>query len=209
MSPKVETPLSRQIPSDIAIWLVSSLAGFFVFALAILLQWLIYDDWLHDRGPLRLVGSFLAGLLMFSSAWRWQTIARQRKLEMLRRFETIKWMTDRIRNALQAIECITYVASPDATEPVRNSVDVIEGVLREVLAEHRPSSSVGPIPGSVTKSGRDYSAGAPHSSVILVSAARRGCPESQSLSEVEGSLALGDPGKHEPRQSLSEVETLP
>ncbi len=78
---------------------------------------------------------------MSASAWRWQFVVRRRKLEMLRRFETIKWMTDRIRNALQAIECITYAASRDATEPVRVAVDVIEGVLGEVLAEHHPAVS--------------------------------------------------------------------
>jgi len=139
MSPKHETPLARQIASDITIWLVSTFAGLSVFSLAILLQWLIYDDWLHDRGPLRVVGSFLAGVLMFASAWRWQSVVRRRKLEMLRRFETIKWMTDRIRNSLQAIECLTFAASPQATEPVRNAVDVIEDVLDEVLAEHRPA----------------------------------------------------------------------
>jgi len=141
MHPRVETPLSRQIVSDVTIWIVSVCAGLSVFALAILLQWLIYDDWLHDRGPLRLVGSFLAGAIMCASAWRWQFVVRRRKLEMLRRFETIKWMTDRIRNALQAIECITYAASRDATEPVRVAVDVIEGVLGEVLAEHHPAVS--------------------------------------------------------------------
>jgi len=139
MNRKVETPLSRQIVSDITIWIVSLCAGFSAFGLAILIQWLIYDDWLHDRGPLRVVGSFLAGAVMFASAWRWQFVVRRRKLEMLQRFETIQWMTDRIRNSLQAIECITYAASPEATEPVRSAVDVIEGVLGEVLAEHHPA----------------------------------------------------------------------
>jgi hypothetical protein len=141
MHPKAKTPLSRQIAPDVTIWLISLCAGLSVSGLAILLQWLIYDDWLHDRGPLRLVGSFLAGVLMCASAWRWQMIVRQRKLEMLRRFETIKWMTDRIRNTLQAIECITFAASPEATEPVREAVDVIEDVLGEVLAEHHPAQS--------------------------------------------------------------------
>jgi hypothetical protein len=139
MQTKAETPLSRQISSDVTIWLISLCAGFSVLALAILLQWLIYDDWLHDRGPVRVVGSILAGVLTATSVWRWQFGVRQRKLEMLRRFETIKWMTDRIRNSLQAIECITYAASREATEPVREAVDVIEGVLGEVLAENHPT----------------------------------------------------------------------
>jgi hypothetical protein len=139
MQTKTETPLSQQIESDLSIWLVSLVAGFFVFAMAIFIQWLIYDDWLHDRGPVRVVGSLLSGALTFAGVWRWQMVVRLRKLEMLRRFETIKWMTDRIRNSLQAIECVTYAASQEATEPVRDAVDVIEGVLNEVLAEHHPA----------------------------------------------------------------------
>jgi Flp pilus assembly protein TadB len=140
MHQKAATPLAREIASDFKIWLISFLAGFCVLALAILFQWLIYDDWLHDSGPLRVVGSFIAGIIMFASAWRWQLIHRRRKLEMLQRFETIKWMTDRIRNSLQAIECITFAASPEATEPVREAVNAIEAVLHEVLAEHHPAT---------------------------------------------------------------------
>ena len=58
---------------------------------------------------------------------------------MLRRFETILGMNDRIRNALQIIECATYATNPEATEPVRDAVDAIEDVLREVLAETHPA----------------------------------------------------------------------
>jgi len=144
MQPKAEPPLSRQIPSAVTIWLISFLAGLSVFALAILIQWLIYDDWLHDHGPVRVVGSTLAAALTVAIIWRWQVVVRQRKLEMLRRFETIQWMTDRIRNSLQAIECITFAASPAATVPVRDAVDVIEDVLHEVLAEHNPAPSLSP-----------------------------------------------------------------
>lgn len=139
MHREAETPLPGQIVSDAVIWLISLLAGLCVFAFAIFIQWLIYDDWLHDRGPLRIVGSGLAGALMFLSSWRWQLVVRQRRLEMLQRFETIKWMNDRIRNSLQAIECLTYAANPEVTEPVRNAVNVITSVLNEVLAEHHPA----------------------------------------------------------------------
>jgi hypothetical protein len=144
MEPKPEAPLPRQISSDPSIWLISFVAGLSVFALAIFVQWLIYNDWLHDHGPIRVVGSTLSGALMFAAVFRWQFIVRLRKLEMLRRLETIQWMTDRIRNSLQAIECLTYAANPSATEPVRSAVDVIEGVLDEVLATHRPE----PMPGA-------------------------------------------------------------
>jgi hypothetical protein len=54
---------------------------------------------------------------------------------MIRRFELISHMNDRIRNALQAIECVTYVSQPEATEAVRKEVNAIDGVLLEVLSE--------------------------------------------------------------------------
>ena len=66
---------------------------------------------------------------------RWQSAIRERQLEMVRRMEMILRMNDRIRNALQAIECLTYVAQPEATESVRQSVNVIDSVLREMLSE--------------------------------------------------------------------------
>lgn len=135
MKSRIGLPLSHQVSSDIAIWLWSLLSGLFVFVVAIFFQWLIYDDWMHSRGPLRLVGSALAGGLMFAFALRRQFAIRDRKIEMLRRFETIKWMNDRIRNALQAIECITYATNSHATEPVRRAVDTIEDTLNEVLVD--------------------------------------------------------------------------
>jgi len=118
---------------------MSVAAGIFVFATAVFIQWLVYDDWMHDKGPLRVVGSILAGGLTFAGALQWQFAVRWRKVEMLRRFESIKWMNDRIRNALQAIECVTYAADPLATESVRSAVDAIEDVLQEVLAESHPA----------------------------------------------------------------------
>jgi hypothetical protein len=139
MRSKTELPLSRQIFSLRAIWVFSLASGLAVSVIAIFFQWLIYDDWMHRSGPLRLVGSALAGLLTLLLAFRWQIAIRDRKLEMLRRFETIKRMNDRVRNALQAIECVTYATNPEATDPVRNAIDGIESILHEVLVETRPA----------------------------------------------------------------------
>ena len=143
MKSKAAVPLPRQISSDAAIWLFSLGCAFAVLGAALLVQWFVYDDWLHQTGPLRLVGSALAGGLTFIFSFRWQSAARERKLELLRRFETIARMNDRIRNALQAIECATYATNPQATAPVRDAVDVIEGVLQEVLIETHPALSAG------------------------------------------------------------------
>ena len=140
MKLKALPPLPRQISSDGSIWFLSFVSSVGVVAAGILLQWLIYDNWLHRAG-LRLVGSALAGGLTFVFAFRWQSAIRERRIEMLRRFETIGRMNDRIRNALQAIECATYATNPQATEPVRNAVDVIEGVLKEVMVDTHPVRS--------------------------------------------------------------------
>ena len=116
-----------------------------VLAGSLLVQWLVYDDWLHRTGPLRIVGTCIATLMTFVFALRWQFAVRERQLEMVRRLEMILGMNDRIRNALQAIECLTYVAQPEATESVRQSVNVIDSVLREVLAESgHPQDAVRP-----------------------------------------------------------------
>lgn len=145
MKSKAEPPLSGQIRSRITVWFLSIVSGLVVFAFAIFLQWLIYDDWMHSNGPLRLVGSAFASVLMFLFTFRWQLIIRRRKIEMLRRFERIKWMNDRIRNSLQAIECVTYATNPQATNPVRDAVDVIENILQEVLVEAHPTSTTIPV----------------------------------------------------------------
>jgi hypothetical protein len=130
-----KTQSTRPIWSRAKIVLVSAGAAVVVLIASLLTQWLIYDDWLHRTGPLRIVGTCIATAVTFVFALRWQYAIRERQLEMVRRMEMILRMNDRIRNALQAIECLTYVAQPEATESVRQSVDVIDSVLREVLAD--------------------------------------------------------------------------
>ncbi|HLK08866.1 MAG TPA: hypothetical protein VKV30_13005, partial [Candidatus Angelobacter sp.] len=144
-----KTQSTRPIWSRAKIVLVSAGAAVAVLAASLLTQWLIYDDWLHRTGPLRIVGTCIATLVTFVFALRWQYAIRERQLEMVRRMEMILQMNDRIRNALQAIECLTYVAQAEATDSVRQSVDVIDNVLREVLADaghshetRRPTAAV-------------------------------------------------------------------
>ena len=117
------------------------MCGAGVFFIAICLQWLVYDDWLHKSGPLRIVGSAVAFFLTFVFVFRWQLAARKRKIETLHRFETIRWMNDRIRNSLQAIECLVYASNPHVTDPVKEAVDTIEKVLDEVLSNAHPEAS--------------------------------------------------------------------
>lgn len=131
---------SRRIASSLAIWLVSIASGLSVLAIAIFLQWLVYDDWMHRTGPLQIVGSLLAALLTFAIVMRWQRSIRRHEEEMLRRFQTIEWMNDRVRNGLQTIDLLAFAHS-QAAEQVRSTVDSIQSILREVLEEYEPEGS--------------------------------------------------------------------
>lgn len=115
--------------------LYTFVASTFVFFVSLILQWLVYDDWLHTTGPLHFVGSAIATAITFVFVLRWLQAAQQREQEMVRRFEMILEMNDKIRNALQAIECLTYLSHPEATDAVRESVNDIDAVLRQVLAD--------------------------------------------------------------------------
>ncbi|HEY2497296.1 MAG TPA: hypothetical protein VGK24_09525 [Candidatus Angelobacter sp.] len=103
--------------------------------MSFVIQWLVYDDWLHRTGSLRIVGTSIAAILTLLFMLRWQYSIREQQREMIRRFELISHMNDRIRNALQAIECVTYISYPEATETVRREVNGIDEVLRDVLFE--------------------------------------------------------------------------
>jgi hypothetical protein len=140
MKSKPEPPLLSQIPSIASICFSSIVLGLLVFSVAILLQWFIYNDWMHRNGPLRLIGSALASALTFAYVYHWQLGLREQKVEMLRRFERIHWMNDRIRNSLQAIEFVVYATNPHVTDPVKDAVDQIENILQEVLVEANAGS---------------------------------------------------------------------
>lgn len=136
---KRDKPLQKQIPTRLALIVASILMSGLVLAGALAVQWLVYDDWLHRSG-MRISGSLLAAVLTYAFTFRWLSLRRDRKIEMLRRFETIARMNDRIRNSLQTIELATYATNPDSVLPVRSAVDSIESVLEEVLQDVRPAS---------------------------------------------------------------------
>ncbi|HZU44274.1 MAG TPA: hypothetical protein VE994_16475 [Terriglobales bacterium] len=130
----------REVTSTFKIVLYSFLAGFSVLIVTTVLQWLVYDDWLNRGGPLRLLGTSVAAMITFWSVLRWQLGVRERHRELLRRFEVIATMTDRVRNELQAIECLTYAADHSLTDSVRTAVETIEATLRDVVSETRAAA---------------------------------------------------------------------
>jgi hypothetical protein len=125
--------------------LAAALCAFGVLTVSLLIQLLVYDDWLHRTGPLHVIGASIAALLTFVFVVRWQLAVREKQREMIARFERIAQMNDRIRNALQAIEFATYAARSPAAEPVRDAVESIDKVLTEVLRDthfRQPPSGV-------------------------------------------------------------------
>jgi hypothetical protein len=139
MSPT--TTSAYPILSKPRIALISAISGLMTGAIVLLSQWLVYDDWLHRSDPLRIIGTVVSGILTFLFVHRWQSLQRQRQMETVKRFERIAFMNDRIRNSLQAIECVTFVAQPQATEAVQDAVNAIDRVLGEVLEEMNPSAN--------------------------------------------------------------------
>jgi hypothetical protein len=139
----------RELPEQTSVLRVcfySFLASCSVGIASFVLQWLIYDDWLHETGPLRLVGTALSAVITFFFVWRWQEGIRRKAAETQQRLLIIAEMNDRIRNALQTIECITYAKDESATQSVRESVDRIDtalrGLVEEVNRSHRPNQDV-------------------------------------------------------------------
>ena len=108
-------------------------ASSFVLLVSLFLQWLVYDDWLHETGPFRIVGTVLAALLTYWFVYRWEKSSQARYAIALARFQAIARMNDSIRNALQVIECTAYAVAPLATEPIREAVDAIDGELRAIV----------------------------------------------------------------------------
>ncbi len=123
--------------STARIVLYCMIASCSVLLVAIILQWLVYNDWLHETGPVRVVGTTIATIVTFTFILHWQLGLRRRHAEALRRLEIIAEMNDRIRNALQAIACVTYATDPKATQWVREAVEIIDAALQGVLTESK------------------------------------------------------------------------
>ena len=135
--------LNHATNSTVRIVVYSVLASCSVLIVALVLQWLVYADWLHETGPVRVVGTTIAAIVTFAFVLHWQVGLRRRHAEALRRLQVIAEMNDQIRNALQAIACVTYATDPNATQAVRNAVEIIDAALRGVVAESKSPASTG------------------------------------------------------------------
>ena len=135
------SPQSFPELSHARILVFSIAASSFVLLCSVFLQWLVYDDWLHETGPFRIVGTVLAALLTFWFVYRWEKTSQARYRAALDRFQAIARMNDSIRNALQVIECTAYAFAPHATEPIREAVEAIDAELRAIVRGAPPRSA--------------------------------------------------------------------
>lgn len=107
------------------------------------LQWLIYDDWLHETGPVRFVGATLASVVTFAFVLHWFRVQRERHIQAQRRFRIIAEMNDRIRNKVQALACLRYASDEKLGEEIRDAVDAIDAALNGVIADAGESLNKG------------------------------------------------------------------
>jgi predicted type IV restriction endonuclease len=109
--------------------------SFSVLLVSAALQWIVYDDWLHETGPLRVIGSILASVVTFAFVLNWFRTERQRQIEAQRRFRIIAEMNDRIRNKVQLIACVRYAFDEKLTDDIRHAVEAIDAALNGVIAD--------------------------------------------------------------------------
>lgn len=136
--PRVSPILTRPTPVA-GVVILAALASSFVFLTSAVLQWAIYDDWMHRTGPFRLVGTSIAAVLTFWYLCKWMLAERARQTELLRRLEVIAEMNDRIRNAVQGIAFTSYVQQPEEAEHVRQAIETIDHALRGVIETLTPA----------------------------------------------------------------------
>jgi hypothetical protein len=128
-----------KIRSDAEIWLASLSSGVVVFLGALVIQWIIYDRFLHQDG-LRFVGSVISGAFAVLLVHGMSLETRRSRLSELRRLESIALMNHHIRNALQAIVCCS--GTSESAEVIHDSVNRIQWVLSDVLpVKDEPKSS--------------------------------------------------------------------
>jgi len=127
-----------KLRSKLRIWLSALFISIVVFAIALGIQWTIYDRYLHEAG-IRVVGSAIAAGVSVVLVVSLGILERNQRLREIRRLETIALLNHHIRNALQAI--IASSGATNSTETIRASVERIEWALGEVLPDIQPSKS--------------------------------------------------------------------
>lgn len=136
-NPKFRTRSDSRVSSDLRIRAIALGMGLLVFLVALGIQWIIYDRFLHQDG-IRIVGSLIAAIIATLLVQTLETSARNQRLRELRRLEVIALLNHHIRNALQTI--VNCSGDSDSTNTIRVSVERIEWALGEVLPELDPKT---------------------------------------------------------------------
>ncbi len=126
-----------KLRSRFRIWLSALSISIVVFAVALAIQWTIYDRYLHEAG-IRVVGSGIAACVSIILVVALGILERNQRLREIQRLETIALLNHHIRNALQAI--ISSSGATNSTETIRASVERIEWALGEVLPDIQPTA---------------------------------------------------------------------
>ena len=121
-----------KLRSRLQIWISALAIGLLVFILALSLQWVIYDRFLHEFG-IRIVGSLIAAVIAIVLVETLAMRSREQRKREIERLKTIALLNHHIRNALQAI--VGYSGTSNSTDAIRTSVERIEWALGEVLPE--------------------------------------------------------------------------
>ncbi len=121
-----------KLRSRFRIWLSALFISIIVFAIALGIQWVIYDRYLHEAG-IRVVGSAIAAGVSVVLVVSLGILERNQRLREIRRLETIALLNHHIRNGLQAI--ISSSGATNSTDTIRASVERIEWALGEVLPD--------------------------------------------------------------------------
>jgi hypothetical protein len=136
--PQADPRGSQRVITHRRLIVYSLVASSSVLLVSLLVQWFVYDDWLHETGPIHVVGTTLAAVLTFGFVLHWQLGLRRQHAESMRRFQIIAEMNDRIRNQLQAIECVMYARDQGAMKEVAEAVKKIDSALQGVVAVTAP-----------------------------------------------------------------------
>jgi signal transduction histidine kinase len=133
ISPNDRASESAPLPSNLLILRNALSLALLVFLVSIGAQWLVYQELLHDPGGMRIVSPLIAAVVTGVLAMRLQAIARERRVQSLRRYQIIADMNHHVRNALEVISMETYVSALKEAEHMREALNRIDWALKEVL----------------------------------------------------------------------------
>jgi len=125
--------VETRIPSMRHMIAMASGWGGMVFLLSAGTQWFVYDELMNDPGGMRIISPVIAAIVTTVLAFRLQNRVRQQRIAQFTRLEIIAEMNHHIRNAMQVISYQTYTANAEEHGRIRDAINRIDWVLRDIL----------------------------------------------------------------------------